>query len=129
MQRRLLFRIVAPTLRILVLLAALLACSAASANGLWSGYWTTTWRDGGGRLLLEQQGDHVIGTYPLYGGRIEAVASGRRLDGKWFEGERSGGFVFVMDQDGQSFSGRYDTGEWWTGARSTSPASAAAPNL
>ena len=93
----------------------------AFAEGMWSGYWATTWHDGGARLELDQQGNKVTGTYPLYDGRIEATAHGRRLEGRWLEGDRSGAFVFVMDRAGLSFSGRYDTGEWWTGARSIAP--------
>ena len=103
------------------ILGLLLLSAAAQADGLWSGYWATTWRDGGARLQLEQQGDHVTGTYPLYGGRVEATAEGRRLDGQWFEGDRHGSFVFVMGRDDNSFTGRYDTGEWWTGARADAP--------
>lgn len=89
----------------------------ARAEGPWSGHWATAWRDGGARLLLDQQGDRVTGAYPLYGGRVEATARGTRLEGQWFEGGRTGRFIFVMDREGQSFSGRYDDGEWWTGAR------------
>jgi MscS family membrane protein len=103
--------------------AILVLCCAVSAGGraegIWSGHWATTWRDGGASLLLEQQGDRVTGTYPLYGGRVEATAEGSRLEGRWFEGGLTGRFFFVMEREGRSFSGRYDDGEWWTGARST----------
>ena len=105
----------------LCVLTLLLLSATAQADDLWSGYWATTWRDGGARLHLEQQGDHVTGSYPLYGGRVEAKAEGRQLDGQWFEGDRHGSFVFVMGRDNNSFAGRYDTGEWWTGARSNAP--------
>jgi MscS family membrane protein len=106
----------------LLILALLLATTGtAFADGPWSGYWITTWRDGGAHLLLDQQGERVSGTYPLYGGRVEATAKGSRLEGRWFEGDKSGGFVFVLNRAGNSFSGRYDTGEWWTGARSAAP--------
>ncbi|MGH6881594.1 mechanosensitive ion channel domain-containing protein [Hypericibacter sp.] len=112
-------RMIPPMLRILAMLVVLLvASSVAHADGSWSGTWATAWRDGGAILSLEQQGDRVTGTYPLYGGRVEAVAKGQRLDGRWFEGDKSGTFLFVMGRDGNSFSGRFDTGEWWTGARS-----------
>ena len=108
------------TLGILAMLALfLVAGGAARADGPWSGTWAMAWRDGDASLSLDQQGDRVTGTYPLYGGRVEAVAKGRRLDGKWFEGDRSGTVVLILGRDGNSFSGRIDTGEWWTGARST----------
>ena len=106
---------------VLCALVFLLLSATAQADSLWSGYWATTWRDGGARLQLEQQGDRVTGNYPLYGGRVEAKAEGRRLDGQWFEGDRHGSFVFVMGRDDNSFAGRYDTGEWWTGARANAP--------
>ena len=108
------------TLGILAMLALfLVAGGAARADGPWAGTWAMAWRDGDATLSLEQQGDRVTGTYPLYGGRVEAIAKERRLDGKWFEGDRSGTLVLIMGRDGNSFSGRIDTGEWWTGARST----------
>jgi small-conductance mechanosensitive channel len=104
-----------------VLVIFLVMAGTAFADGPWSGYWATAWRDGGARLQLDQQGDRVTGTYPLYGGRIEAIAKDRRLEGRWSEGDRSGGFLFYLDASGNSFSGRYDTGEWWTGARAAAP--------
>ena len=116
--------------RSLVILAILISvCLPAAAEGPWSGFWTTSWRDDGGHLRLDQQGERVTGSYPLYGGRIEAVAHGRNLEGQWFEGNRSGRFIFVLDRDGNSFAGRYDDGEWWTGARSGPPAETATANL
>jgi len=109
-------------LRTLVMLAVFLVINGtANADGPWSGYWATTWRDGGARLLLDQQGDKVTGSYPLYDGRIEAVAKGSHLEGRWSEGAQSGSFIFVMGRNGNSFSGRYDTGEWWTGTRTSGP--------
>jgi MscS family membrane protein len=109
-------RRIVPVLAIFMVLT-----STAFADGPWSGYWATTWRDGGARLHLDQQGDKVRGTYPLYGGKIEAIARGRRLEGRWSESDRSGAFVFYMDPSGNSFSGRFDAGEWWTGGRSAIP--------
>jgi small-conductance mechanosensitive channel len=116
--------------RVLTILAVLLTVSGtARADGPWSGTWATQWRDGGARLLLDQQGDKVTGSYPLYGGRIAATADGSRLEGRWFEGDQSGSFVFVMGRDGDSFTGRYDTGEWWTGGRTTGSAIAITSDL
>lgn len=84
----------------------------------WSGNWETRWRDGGAFVTLQQEGTQVTGVYPLYEGRIEAEARGRELRGRWIEPNRSGAFVFVQSRDGSSFTGRFGSGEWWTGARS-----------
>lgn len=86
-------------------------------NADWSGQRETTWRDGGGRLILEQSGTTVTGRDSLYDGRIEAVAEGRVLRDKWFEEGRSGHFELVQSQDGNSFAGRFDGNELWTGGR------------
>lgn len=99
---------------------AILIAPAAAQDGIkaeWDGNWDTRWRDGGAQLLLEQTGSIVTGVYPLYSGRVEAVAVGRELRGRWIEEGRTGTFVFVQSQDGRSFAGRFESGEWWTGSR------------
>lgn len=113
-----------PAARLLVAFLVLALCwpgAAARAQegppADWSGTWDTLWRDGGARLILEQDGRTVTGSYPLYSGRIEAQAVGRTLRGRWIEDGRSGNFVFVKSQDGVSFAGRFGSGEWWTGSR------------
>jgi len=93
------------------------AVAAQETVADWSGTWDSRWRDGGATIILQQEGSRVFGSYPLFEGRIEAEAEGRRLTGRWIEGERSGQFLFVQSRDGDSFSGRFDTGEWWTGLR------------
>lgn len=101
-------------------LASLFAFAAEAQDSApvdWSGTWESSWRDGGARLILEQDGAAVTGTYPLFDGRIEAVAQGRELRGRWIQAERSGTFLFVQSRDGRSFAGRFGSGEWWTGAR------------
>jgi hypothetical protein len=118
------------TLRLLapvawLIIAGFYAGSVAAADVDWSGSWETKWRDGGARLDLKQSGSVVKGTYPLYDGEVEALASGRELTGKWMARPRSGSFTFVMGLEGRTFVGRYDNGEWWTGAR----VSGAAPTL
>jgi MscS family membrane protein len=100
---------------LLALVLTLLATAAQAAS--WTGSWDTRWRGGGAMLDLRQEGDRVTGTYPLYDGRIEAQVRGRELHGRWVEGDRFGSFLFVMAEDGQSFMGRFDSGEWWTGGR------------
>jgi len=98
----------------LTLLAALPACAAEPS---WTGQWATRWRDGGARMELQQQDNRVTGSYPACGGRIEGTVQARELHGHWIEGPRSGEITFVLAPDGQSFMGRFETGEWWTGGR------------
>ena len=96
--------------------------AAQEAVADWSGNWDSRWRDGGARLILDQEGARVTGSYPLHGGRIEARARGRTLEGRWIEGDRSGSFLFVQSRDGNSFAGRFEAGEWWTGMRADTDA-------
>ncbi len=91
--------------------------SPAQPADAWSGTWETRWRGGGARLLLEQEGDRVVGSYPLLDGEIEGRIQGRELRGRWREGSRTGDFTFVLSRDGTSFMGRFGGGEWWTGLR------------
>lgn len=100
-----------------LLLPILWVIPCLAADAPWTGSWDTRWRGGGARMELTQDGNQVTGVYPLYGGRIDAEAKGRRLVGRWIEGNRSGAFLFVLAPDSQSFMGRFDTGEWWTGGR------------
>jgi small-conductance mechanosensitive channel len=79
-------------------------------------------------MSLVQNGSDVTGTYPLYDGRIEATAKGTALDGTWIEGARRGAFHFNISEDGKSFSGLFDTGEWWTGGRAQARPLIAAPD-
>jgi MscS family membrane protein len=107
--------------------ATLLAATMGSvpshaADPSWTGVWDTRWRDGGARMELLQSGAKVSGQYSAYGGQITGEVDGRELKGRWIEGGRSGGIDFVLAPDGQSFMGRFDTGEWWTGGRITKSA-------
>lgn len=103
----------------LLFVLLLVAPRAWAAEASWTGTWDTRWREGGARMELAQDGDRVTGSYPAYGGRIEGTVRGRVLDGRWIEGPRSGRVSFVLAPDGQSFMGRFDTGQWWTGGRDT----------
>lgn len=120
-------RLPLPATMMIALLAALLSLAPAWAQESvdWTGEWETLWRGGGARVILQQEGTEVTGTYPLYNGRIEAVAIGRELRGRWIEEKASGDFVFALSQDGQTFAGRFESGEWWTGIRSDTDTSSA----
>lgn len=104
-------------LLIAVCLTLLTAWPAWAAEPSWNGQWDTRWRDGGARMELQQRDNQVTGSYPAYGGQIGGTVQGRELRGQWTEGPRSGQVTFVLAPDGQSFMGRFETGEWWTGAR------------
>lgn len=101
------------------LLLMLLQSPAFAAPANWDGQWDSRWRGGGARLYLTQEGDRVSGTYPLYDGKIEGIASGRELKGRWTDNNGSGEFVALRSSDNKSFTARLGNGEWWTGIRTT----------
>lgn len=91
---------------------------AEEPSAEWTGTWQTQWRGGGAILRLRQAGGTVTGTYPLYEGTVEGSVTGRGLNGRWKEASgRSGEFFFVLAPDGETFMGRFESGEWWTGSR------------
>lgn len=100
-----------------------LALDEAPAGEGWAGTWEMNWRGTSGYVILEQAGDRVSGRYPLYDGVIAAEVrrdgDGERLVGSWTIGERSGAFIAALGKDKRTFTGRFDTGEWWTGARTS----------
>ncbi|NBB71569.1 MAG: mechanosensitive ion channel [Alphaproteobacteria bacterium] len=93
------------------------ATTAVAQTADWDGVWDSRWRDGGATLYLQQDGDQVTGTYPTIDGTIRGEVRGRLLVGDWRDAAGSGSFVFSLAPDGESFSGRFGTGEWWTGVR------------
>ena len=103
---------------ILVILASIAAPAVARGDGPWAGTWDTVRPDGGGSLVLDQQGDRVSGTYLPEGGRLEGTITGSRFEGRWTEADRSGKIDLLLDADGRTFAGRDDLRGWWTGQRS-----------
>ena len=82
----------------------------------WSGTWESKWRNGAAVLYLHQEGSRLTGQYPLLDGKIEGTVEGRQARGSWRQrDDKAGGFIFTLSEDGRSFTGRFDTGEWWTG--------------
>ena len=108
---------------LLLLTWLLVFAGAACAQGNWAGTWDTNWRGSGGQTVIEQDGDNVSGRYPLYELSIKGKvdADGSKLTGNWDGGNRSGTFVAVLSRDKNTFTGRFDTGEWWTGERTSHP--------
>ncbi len=102
----------------LIVLVALFATFGARAEQApWSGTWEAHWQGGTTYMELAQTGDKVSGRYPLLGGQIEGTANGRSFTGTWTEDGRSGSLTFRLSPNRQSFLGRFDSGEWWTGGR------------
>lgn len=112
--------------RLFCLLALLAAVPTTFAAANWDGEWEITWHDGGGQLILKQQGERVTGTYAPQNGRIEAKIQGPQIAGRWFEGEQSGVVLLALSDDRQTFIGRQDALGWWTGRR-RSPQSSPPP--
>ena len=96
-----------------------LASAAGASERDWTSEWDISWSGGGGRLVLEQRGTVVTGSYAPQQGRIEAPVTGRRLEGRWIEGDQSGPIVLEMGRGGHTFVGRTDELSWWTGRRSS----------
>lgn len=90
---------------------------AGSAQDGWPGDWQTFWATDEAFLVLEQRGDAVFGTYQPGDGRISGTTQDGVLRGTWQEAGQSGDLVFVLSRDGQSFAGRFGTGDWWNGHR------------
>jgi len=106
---------------LLLLSIFVMAALPSVAQNFWAGTWETHWATGSARMLLSQDGSRVSGSYPLLSGQIEAAAEGKLLRGRWSEDQREGSFEFILAEDGQSFIGRRDGVEWWTGARNQRP--------
>ena len=109
-----------------MVVAVLGLCLSAPAAGAveeadWNGVWDSRWRDGGATLYLQQDGDLVTGTYPTLDGRLRGEVRGRLVVGTWRDPSGGGEFTFSLAPDGETFSGRFGTGEWWTGSRQTLP--------
>lgn len=110
-----------PAQLICITVVLIASISAAADDADWTGRWDTRWRGGGGVISMQQSGNSVEGQYELYSGRVVGRVEGRRLIGEWIENQapslRRGPLVFTMAPDGQSFSGSFDSGEWWSGER------------
>lgn len=85
---------------------------AAYADGEWQGEWQLTNTAGGDFLILEQDGQKVTGSLRSGFGRVEATVTDDRIDGVLVFNELREAFSAVLSDDGRSFSGTNDAGEW-----------------
>jgi hypothetical protein len=104
----------------LVVLSMTMSSTAFSQTISWSGVWNTNFN----KMMIDQRGDRVSGTYEHSNGRIEGVVSGNKLTGTWIQSNGKGKFVFSLSSDGKSFTGKWgydnDTpASAWTGTRTT----------
>ena len=112
------------TLTLLVIITSLILLSAIvrwlnpqDDGQQWQGMWNTNWNGGGAEMILQYEGDRVFGQYQPYNGIIEATVKGHLIEGTWEQGGMTGSLVFNLAADGQSFFGRFDSGEWWNGEK------------
>ncbi len=85
----------------------------------WAGEWQTFWRTGQAVMVLDQDGTTVTGTYEPGKGRIQGEIEGTILRGTWSQPGAQGGLVFAIAEDGKTFTGRFDNGEYWNGERAS----------
>ena len=81
------------------------------AGNSWTGTYMTTRRGGGHdiRMVLDQSGSSVTGTYEYSDGTVSGTAAGNRLTGIRSEDNRGskGPVEFELTQGGKTFTG------WW----------------
>lgn len=78
------------------------------AGSSWTGSWDLGYDE---IMILTQSGNQVSGTYGNDRGRISGTVSGNTLVGIWAEGAgesgNTGPFEFIMNDQGNAFTGRY----------------------
>ncbi|MEY3162028.1 MAG: hypothetical protein RIT25_2019 [Planctomycetota bacterium] len=122
-------------MRRLILFSLVLTCLLAvipvfvGKTADWTGEWDTSWGGGGGRIILQQEGDSVTGEFPLLNSRIEGKVLRDRVEGRRIEGGKAYSFVFLAGVHGRSFHGRDEELGWWTGTRVASAGAAEKPGL
>jgi hypothetical protein len=70
---------------------------------LWTGDWNTDFS----KMTLRHRGNKIIGTYEYKDGKIEGTVKGNTLSGMWIQSNANGKFIFIMSEDGKSFSGKW----------------------
>ena len=96
--------------------------SSPAAAADFSGEWTSNQ----GKMLLQQSGDHVTGTYAGKAGKIDGTVTGNKLSGTYHWTSKQGTFELNMGTDGKSFHGSWHRSSahgTWTGTRISGAAS------
>jgi hypothetical protein len=78
-----------------------------TAKTVWGGVWNTDL----GAMVLEQKGNSVDGIYQSEGFLIRGTLSGQKFSGIFNEEQESGEFLFTLNEDGKTFTGKY----WYDG--------------
>lgn len=89
-----------------------------------AGVWDTISNDRPFVLILNQEGDHVFGTYTPGTGTIDGTLKGKILNYTWTNDGQEGSGRFIFDKSESAFSGSYsdsddpdDPAGIWTGNR------------
>ncbi len=102
-----------------VLIGLLLLTAATTVFGQYAG---GTFQTDFGKMMLQQNGSQLSGTYDYAGGRIEGTIMGNTATGWWYQTNGKGRFIFVFNQDFSAFTGKWghDSSEpsaTWNGTR------------
>jgi hypothetical protein len=86
---------------------------------VWDGIWKTDcfYAPGCSDVILEQTGEHVVGTYRDGVGEIEGTAVGNHLTGVWKVGGEIGTIDFWLNDAGTRWRGNYNGSYYWCGAK------------
>ena len=93
------------------------AVAVADEPHSWAGQWQVMWRGGTVLIRLKQNGDEVTGVVEPQGGLLSARVVEGVLKGEWTRDDVLLEMEYVMAEDGQTFTGRFGTTEYFNGRR------------
>jgi MscS family membrane protein len=103
---------------LLILLWAVLAAGTVqAAEQQWTGEWQLTWGNGGALVKLQQDGNTVGGSFGI--GLIRGTARGSQFDGQIVYNGETEPLTATLSNDGNSFAGTTEAGDWLNGVRIT----------
>jgi hypothetical protein len=77
-------------------------------SSFWTGSWNMYWGSNEKiKLSMQESGSTVTGTYEWRDGRLTGTLQGKTLRGNWTQSNNSGWFIFVLNDDSNSFSGEW----------------------
>src|SRR5262249_11176100 len=89
------------------------------------GNWAGSWMHNFGTMNLNQSGDNISGVYHNAfinaDGTVQGTVSGNAFNGTWSIGGGSGSIHWVLNPDGKTFAGTFDSSSQWCGARLETP--------